>query len=143
MVAGGVEAAADGGCRLRRYPRCRALQLLADVGQQRVQEADVDAALADQDDDQRAVVVVEHGAAAAARERCKVAAEEGRGRAPVVHARQAHVFAKRHHLIVAVNCIYSAPLRYQQPQAAAIETPHGYARGNPGCLSIVTPSRSS
>ncbi len=29
-----------------------ALQLLVDVGEQRVQEADVDAALADQDDDQ-------------------------------------------------------------------------------------------
>ena len=61
------------------HDAAHALQLLADVGQQRVQEADVDAALADQDDDQWAVVVVEHGAAAAARERCEVAAEEGGG----------------------------------------------------------------
>lgn len=41
-----------------------ALQLEADLGQKRVQEADVDAALADENDDEGAEVRVEHCAAA-------------------------------------------------------------------------------
>jgi hypothetical protein len=41
-----------------------ALQLEADLWQKRVQEADVDAALADKNDDEGAEVGVEHGAAA-------------------------------------------------------------------------------
>jgi hypothetical protein len=61
------DAAYLGKCYNNTLEKCAfayALQLEADLWQKRVQEADVDAALADKDDDEGAEVGVQHGAAA-------------------------------------------------------------------------------